>query len=237
MNSFVMKEIQDMRPSRNRKQRLTAGRLWLAAAFLIAHFSLLFTLTACSEEEAEAGEWDNWEQRNDAFFASLADSLRANPSQWVHVKNFSLDPDQDGQPTDYVYAKVVEPGDGAGSPAYTDSVRVIYQGRLIPSATYPQGYVFDAGSVYGDFSPKTSATRKMLVSAMTDGFATALQRMHRGERWRLYVPSDLAYGDDGLKESGAVVIPGHSVLIFDLMLIDFSAAGETMLPWSSRQKN
>ncbi|MBQ8097682.1 MAG: FKBP-type peptidyl-prolyl cis-trans isomerase [Prevotella sp.] len=217
---------------------LPTGRGWGGLSFPlgVAVIGFLFLTLACSEEEAEASEWDNWQQRNETFFATLADSLKAQPAQWVRLKKFSLDPSVEGNATDYVYAKVIEQGTGTESPAYTDSVRVIYQGRLIPSVTYPQGYLFDKGSVYGDFSSKTSATRKMYVASMTDGFATALQHMHRGDRWRLYVPSDLAYGDNDYVDNGVLIVPGHSVLIFDLMLIDFSPAGEAMSPWSSRQR-
>ena len=52
--------------------------------------------------------------------------------------------------------------------------------------------------------------------------------MHRGDYWRIYIPSSLGYGDSG---SGST-IPGHSVLIFDLTLIDFSPVGEAMKPYN-----
>ena len=99
--------------------------------------------------------------------------------------------------------------------AYTDSVRVIYQGRLIPSASYPQGKVFDPGTVYGKFSMETSSTTRFKVANMVDGFATALQRMHVGDYWRVYIPSELAYGSKG---AGDKILP-NSTLIFDVELI------------------
>jgi FKBP-type peptidyl-prolyl cis-trans isomerase FklB len=51
--------------------------------------------------------------------------------------------------------------------------------------------------------------------------------MHIGDYWRVYVPSDLGYGDSG---SGTAV-PGGSVLIFDLILVDYSPLGTVMKPW------
>ena len=54
--------------------------------------------------------------------------------------------------------------------------------------------------------------------------------MHRGDYWRIYVPSDLGYGS-----SATSSIPAYSVLIFDLTLVDFSPVGETMNPFSSRK--
>ena len=61
---------------------------------------------------------------------------------------------------------------------------------------------------------------------MVDGFATALQRMHVGDYWRVYIPSELAYG-----ESGNSSVPGYSLLIFDLILIDYTSAGTALNPW------
>lgn len=198
-------------------------------------FSLLFLsfTLACSEEDATEDEYANWQQRNEVYFASLQDSLERNPAQWQRIKNYSFDDAVEAvEPSsDYIYVKVISSGTETDSPAYTDSVRVIYQGRLIPTTSYPEGLVFD-GTVYGEFTPATSATSKQLVSRMIEGYATALQHMHRGDYWRVYIPSDLGYGSTG---SGST-IPGYSTIIFDLMLIDFAPMGEALPVWSSRQR-
>ncbi len=192
---------------------------------------LLLLFTSCTKEETEAGEWDNWQERNEAYFASLADSLNANPSQWQRILCFSQSPATNHDTDKYIYVKKLENGEDGESPAYTDSVRIIYQGRLIPSATFAEGYVFD-GTVFGKFSTATSSTAKLLVSGTVDGFSTALQHMRRGDHWRVYIPSTLGYGEEG---SGSGTIPAYSVIIFELQLIDFSHAGEMMPVWSSRR--
>ena len=199
---------------------------------LLSLLFLTFTL-ACSEEDATEDEYANWQQRNEVYFASLQDSLLRNPAQWQRIKNYSFDDAVEtmGPSSEYIYVKVISSGTETDSPAYTDSVRVIYQGRLIPTTSYPEGLVFD-GTVYGKFSPATSATSKQLVSRMIEGYATALQHMHRGDYWRVYIPSDLGYGSAG---SGST-IPGYSTIIFDLMLIDFAPTGEALPVWSSRQR-
>ena len=110
-------------------------------------------------------------------------------------------------------------------PNFTDSVRVIYQGRLLPSKSYSQGYVFD-GTVNGEYSVKTAYTSRQLVSNMIDGYSTALQHMTVGDHWRIYIPSELGYG-----VSGSTKIPGYSVLIFEVTLLDVSPAGQVMKPW------
>lgn len=226
--------------------------LWAGAATAL--------LTACSEETDQSGEFDNWQQRNDAYFNALADSLSAAPAQWQRLKCYALDPATDGNPTDYVYVKVIKTGDGtigsggetaaAGaavvnsstsdgvtpdtsglpSPMYTDSVRVSYQGRLIPSATYPQGYVFD-GTVYGTYDDRTNATSRQKLSTMIDGYVTAILHMHRGDHWRVYIPAALAYGDTG----SGTAIPAYSVVIFDITLIDFASTGESLPAYNARR--
>jgi FKBP-type peptidyl-prolyl cis-trans isomerase FklB len=45
------------------------------------------------------------------------------------------------------------------------------------------------------------------------GWVTALQQMKMGDRWEVYIPSDLAYGD-----YGSTGIPGFSTLVFDISL-------------------
>ena len=216
------------------QQCLKKWGLWLCAALtpLLLGGAGGGLVVACSEETDVEGEFANWQQRNEAFFASLDDSLRTWPGVWMKFKSFTLDEASEGQPTDYVYAKVVEVGEGGDSPMYTDSVRVSYQGRLMPTATYPDGYIFD-GTVYGSYSSATNATVRQSVASLIDGYATALLHMHRGDHWRVFIPSDLGYGDSD-NDSGT--IPGHSVLVFDLTLIDFSPAGQVMPVWSARRR-
>lgn len=188
---------------------------------------------SCSEEEAEASEYDNWQARNEVYFATLADSLRGNPSQWQHIKSYAFDDAAEVSSTDYIYAKVIEKGAGTECPAFTDSVRVIYMGRLIPSATWPEGKVFST-TVKDNFSAATAYTTKGVVSNFVEGFTTALQHMHCGDHWRIFIPCELGYGDTAQENNGVVTIPAYSVLIFDLQLVDFRPAGEKMPLWSSR---
>ena len=204
--------------------------------------TILITFSSCSESASDDDEYANWQQRNEQYLAAVvSDSLR-QPG-WQRIKNYSLNPDTEGAVSDYIYVKVVESGDLVGNaseryetemgcPAFTDSVRVAYQGRLIPSKTYPEGKVFD-GTVYGTYSNKTNANTKFLISSssMTSGFCTALQHMRRGDHWRVYIPTELAYGASG----SGTNIPAYSLLIFEMTLIDFSPAGQTMPVWSSRQ--
>jgi FKBP-type peptidyl-prolyl cis-trans isomerase len=98
--------------------------------------------------------------------------------------------------------QVVTMGKGA-KPSLTDSVRLNYTGTLI------DGTKFDSSLDHGgpiDYP----------VNGFIPGWQEALQLMPAGSKWKLFVPSDLAYGPRG---SGKM-IPGNSTLIFDIELID-----------------
>jgi len=219
--------------------------LWEGLGGLFA-FLLPLLFTACSESASDDDEYANWQARNDQYFASLQDSLTRGGASWTRLKKYSLDPSTEGQQTDYVYVHKIEEGsvvldssDGTqlssissplSTPMFTDSVRVSYQGRLIPTTTHPEGYVFD-GTVFGKYSIGTTSTAKFLASALVDGFTTALLHMHRGDRWRVYIPYQLGY--NATVQTG---VPAYSTLIFDITLIDFSHAGEVMPVWKARLK-
>ena len=51
--------------------------------------------------------------------------------------------------------------------------------------------------------------------------------MHVGDYWRIYIPSDMGYGASG----SGTAIPGYSVLVFDLVLVDYSPVGQALDPW------
>lgn len=192
---------------------------------------LLFVGAAasCSESDDEGTEeFGNWQVRNEAYFATLEDSLTRGGSAWKKIKTFTKDEKTLTANTDYIYIKVLAQGSGTTSPLYTDSVRVSYRGRLIPSASYPQGFVFDE-TYEGNFSLKTTGVVDNQLSNFCDGFATALQHMHIGDRWCVYIPYQLGYGT-----SDYALVPAYSVMIFDVVLLDYVTGREALEPWSSR---
>lgn len=213
-----------------KKNILTKQWLPMAGLPILICF-LLSCICACSEEDATVDEFDNWQQRNEQFFASLQDSLSRGGASWMRIKKFSLDPAQEGQPTDYIYVHKLEQGtETDASPMYTDSVRVSYQGRLIPTTSHPDGYVFDS-TVYGNYDAETASTACLAVSGVVDGFSTALQHMHRGDYWRIFIPQNMGYG-----ATAKTGIPSYSTLIFDIRLVDFSSAGKSMAPWKAPRR-
>lgn len=98
------------------------------------------------------------------------------------------------------YEVIVE-GDGP-KPVATDSVNVHYHGTLV------DGTVFDSSVERGE--PITFG-----VGQVIKGWTEALQLMPVGSKWKLFIPSDLAYGETG---AGADIGPG-ATLIFDVELL------------------
>lgn len=97
--------------------------------------------------------------------------------------------------------KVINTGKGK-VPSATDKVTVHYTGKLI------DGTVFDSSVERND--PITFE-----LNGVIPGWTEALQLMHEGDKWMLYIPYELAYGERGAGEQ----IPPYSTLIFEVELI------------------
>lgn len=98
--------------------------------------------------------------------------------------------------------KVLKEGSGE-SPAATDKVTVHYKGMLT------DGTVFDSSVERGE--PVTFG-----VNQVIPGWTEALQLMQEGDKWELYIPYPLAYGERG---AGAQ-IPPFSTLVFEVELLE-----------------
>lgn len=98
--------------------------------------------------------------------------------------------------------KVLNEGDG-DFPNVTDKVRCHYHGTLI------NGSVFDS-------SVERGQPADFPVNGVIQGWIEALQLMATGSKWRLFVPSELAYGQQG---AGGAIGP-NTALIFDVELLE-----------------
>lgn len=96
--------------------------------------------------------------------------------------------------------EVIESGDGA-TPQPSDTVVAHYKGTFI------DGEEFDSSYSRGE-------PAEFPVTRVISGWTEALQLMKVGDKWKLYIPSELAYGDQGNQR-----IPGGSVLLFDIELL------------------
>lgn len=98
--------------------------------------------------------------------------------------------------------QVLKSGKGP-SPKESDTVVAHYHGTLL------DGKVFDSSEQRGE-------PLEIPVGGVIEGWVEALQMMKVGDRWRLFIPSDLAYGPQG----SPPVIGPNAALIFEVELLE-----------------
>lgn len=101
------------------------------------------------------------------------------------------------------YEVMVAAADGQPMPEASDTVRVHYHGTLI------DGTVFDSSVERGE-------PAQFPVTGVIRGWVEALQMMKVGDKWKLSIPAELAYG----ARSPSPRIPANSVLVFEVELLD-----------------
>ena len=97
--------------------------------------------------------------------------------------------------------KVLKAGSGS-SPKLTDTVETNYRGTLIDGTEFDSSY-------------KRGETATFPVSGIIEGWKEALQKMKVGDKWQLFVPAELAYGERG---AGREIGPNQA-LIFEVELL------------------
>jgi FKBP-type peptidyl-prolyl cis-trans isomerase len=108
--------------------------------------------------------------------------------------------------------KVISEGAGA-KPKPTDKVKVHYHGMLMDST------VFDSSVERGE-------PTDFFVNQVIPGWSEALQLMSVGSKYMLYIPQDLAYGEQGAGN----VVPPFSPLIFEVELLAIDSAADSVEP-------
>ena len=190
-------------------------------------FILGIFISSCNETKEES-KYTNWKERNELFIDSIASVYQKN--QDPHLNRIE-DSRNKGQ---FIYYKIIEQGSGEEQrPFLTSTVNVYYRGMLIDEETinklieqgeepilitkaYKDLKRFDGN--FEGINPDVDVEKSLSFTVnkgLINGFTEVLQHMHPGDRWEMYIPSNLGYGqaDNG-------IIPGSSVLIFDLTLFN-----------------
>jgi FKBP-type peptidyl-prolyl cis-trans isomerase FklB len=107
--------------------------------------------------------------------------------------------------------KVLGAGTGP-SPKETDTVEANYRGTLIDGTEFDSSYKRGQAAVFP-------------VNGVIAGWTEALQLMKVGDKWQLFIPPELAYG-----ERGAGPIEPNSTLIFDVELVSIQSGAEGKSP-------
>ena len=97
--------------------------------------------------------------------------------------------------------KIIKNGKGKRKPKSTDTVKVHYKGSLIDGTEF-------------DSSIKRKQPLEIRLDRVIPGWTEGLQRMRVGDKWELYIPYELGYG-----EAPNPKIPPFSTLIFEVELL------------------
>ena len=131
--------------------------------------------------------------------AKKSESAKAEGVKWLEENAKNADVKTTASGLQYM---VITEGTGE-KPTETDEVRVHYHGTLI------DGTVFDSSVDRGE-------PAQFPVNGVIRGWVEALQMMPVGSKWKLFIPSELAYGD---RAAGPKIGPG-STLIFEVELLE-----------------
>ena len=105
--------------------------------------------------------------------------------------------------------EVITKGDpNSAMPQLQDTVVAHYAGTLLDGKEFDNSY-------------KRGEPLTIPVAGVIRGWTEALQLMHIGDKWKVYIPSELGYGDRG---AGAD-IPGGATLVFEMELLGIKPAG------------
>ena len=146
-----------------------------------------------SDNEDPSETYKEWREQNEKF---MEDNVYYN-TDYSRIQSQSK--------MGYIYYKVIKTGEDTEPILYTSTVKVGYEGKLI------NGTIFDTNiAPYGkpvDF----------VVNGVVDGFATALQNMHVGDRWEVWMPWQLGYGASGNREGA---IAPYTALFFTIEVVE-----------------
>lgn len=137
-----------------------------------------------------------------AMAAQAKEMAKEKEATQVFIEDLEGNPDVQKDDTGFYY-EIIEEGDG-DAPTMSDDVVVNYEGSLI------DGTVFD--SSYDRGEPATFP-----MGGVIPGFSGGLAKISEGGKVRIYIPSDLGYGDNPPPQSP---IPPGAMLIFDAEIVD-----------------
>lgn len=159
---------------------------------------------------------DRWKLDNEAQFVTISGN-----SEYQRLSSISGN--------GYIMYKVIEEGDGA-TPLFTDRVKVLYTGWYKNIWSMPDNYTDDKGNqitnkiIFDSTANRNNIPSTFLVNpkassgsvfGVIDGFSTALQYMQEGDKWEVWIPWKLGYGDTN---SGS--IQAYTTLVFEIELVE-----------------
>ena len=175
---------------------------------------MLFTLAACSDDDENEIVIDEaWKEINLAAFDARLQDAKTDTSL------FTINSESgNGQ----IICKILKKGEGTETIYYTSKVNCYYKGCFVTNedgeVVADRDSVLTQGEVF-DSRLRENGDDKVLFevddSGVRDGFATALQHMHEGDIWEVWMPYQLGYGVSGYDD-----IKPYTTLVFQIEVTD-----------------
>ena len=175
---------------------------------------MLFTLAACSDDDENEIVIDEaWKEINLAAFDARLQDAKTDMSL------FTINSESgNGQ----IICKILKKGEGTETIYYTSKVNCYYKGCFVTNedgeVVADRDSVLTQGEVF-DSRLRENGDDKVLFevddSGLRDGFATALQHMHEGDIWEVWMPYQLGYGVSGYDD-----IKPYTTLVFQIEVTD-----------------
>lgn len=186
-------------------------KYWLITWMLVV---MLFTLAACSDDDENEIVIDEaWKEINLAAFDARLQDAKTDTSL------FTINSESgNGQ----IICKILKKGEGTETIYYTSKVNCYYKGCFVTNedgeVVADRDSVLTQGEVF-DSRLRENGDDKVLFevddSGLRDGFATALQHMHEGDIWEVWMPYQLGYGVSGYDD-----IKPYTTLVFQIEVTD-----------------
>lgn len=168
-------------------------KYWHIALMLLC----VLMITSCGDDDKALEVDEVWKVQNEEAFQAQ-----------MLVPDFTKLNSQSN--AGFILYKVLKTGESKEPIYYTSTVKCYYKGSFID------------GTVFDDSSFEAGEPKSFVVGEMTDGFATALQNMHPGDKWLIWVPWQLGYGEAGRVNSttGAVIVKPCTTMIFEMEVVE-----------------
>lgn len=170
-------------------------KYWHIALMLLC----VLMITSCGDDDKALEVDEVWKVQNEEAFQAQ-----------MLVPDFTKLNSQSN--AGFILYKVLKTGESKEPIYYTSKVKIYYKGSFI------DGTVFDDRS----FEHGEPYTTQRGVFEFVDGFSTALQNMHPGDKWLIWIPWQLGYGEAGSVNSttGAVIVKPCTTLIFEVEVVE-----------------
>lgn len=175
---------------------------------------MLFTLAACSDDDENEIVIDEaWKEINLAAFDARLQDAKTDTSL------FTINSESgNGQ----IICKILKKGEGTETIYYTSKVNCYYKGCFVTNedgeVVADRDSVLTQGEVF-DSRLRENGDDKVLFevddSGLRDGFAAALQHMHEGDIWEVWMPYQLGYDVSGYDD-----IKPYTTLVFQIEVTD-----------------